>query len=609
LLFLALLAACAKDALWNQDSEIPDSKKGTILGQLINEEDGKPLKGIKILFERQTSADGGQSYIDTLSTDTEGKFSYKVPFPNKVRLVVRDTGRYMADTAAVEVLEQKNYNVAMNSHPRFGVSSFVVSVVDENTQPITGEGERLKVGLFVRESSDENYSLVEDKVIDTDGKVVFENVAFPVQYKIALIGNEYAYDLSATEGKLLTKDPLNITLQSKLNFAIGDITLVAKYFFTDEVAADIPVKIYTKSVFDTEFVLREVVLDANGKITLPNLEYPLTVRIQPQTSVLYQFSNIELIVTADNASAPIEILLYDNPPRYGDITPSSVMSDNTLVAFYGDDIAIQEMEVDSKGNIYAVTTDGKLVRISYDGSGHKVMATGLTSPWGIAIQDDYTMYIMENTSGNRIKKVVIDPEMDVATITLFAGSPDGATGTSDGVGTEATFNRPGDAVYDPSRNCLWVVEWTNARIRKVDVETAQVTTLATGTGYGFGVGLTNDYKYLYIASHTSPAGIVKYDIENKQMYTVRTGYSIRHIAVAPNDDVYFNINGNYQGKQYKVTNEVLVSGNGGNTSSTFETIVGNGSWGALPAIGYSGSANISVGTGNLDGYVLLSLSR
>jgi hypothetical protein len=271
LLFLALLAACAKDALWNQDSEIPDSKKGTILGQLINEEDGKPLKGIKILFERQTSADGGQSYIDTLSTDTEGKFSYKVPFPNKVRLVVRDTGRYMADTAAVEVLEQKNYNVAMNSHPRFGVSSFVVSVVDENTQPITGEGERLKVGLFVRESSDENYSLVEDKVIDTDGKVVFENVAFPVQYKIALIGNEYAYDLSATEGKLLTKDPLNITLQSKLNFAIGDITLVAKYFFTDEVAADIPVKIYTKSVFDTEFVLREVVLDANGKITLPNL--------------------------------------------------------------------------------------------------------------------------------------------------------------------------------------------------------------------------------------------------------------------------------------------------------------------------------------------------
>jgi restriction endonuclease S subunit len=85
------------------------------------------------------------------------------------------------------------------------------------------------------------------------------------------------------------------------------------------------------------------------------------------------------------------------------------------------------------------------------------------------------------------------------------------------------------------------------------------------------------------------------------MYTVRTGYSIRHIAVAPNDDVYFNINGNYQGKQYKVTNEVLVSGNGGNTSSTFETIVGNGSWGALPAIGYSGSANISVGTGNLDG--------
>ena len=600
---LLLIAACAKDTLWNRDNELSDTQKGTIVGQLINDDDNLPLKGVKILFERQTTTKGGQTFVDTVSTDVDGKFAYKVPFPNKVRLVVRDTGRYMADTTLVEVLEHKEYNITMNSHPRFGISSLVISVIDENNLPVTGEGERLKVGLYVRETSSESYSLVEDKTIDSEGKVSFEQIAFPVQYKVALIGNEYAYNLSSQEGRLVTKEPLSITLKTQFNFSVGDVTLAAKYFFTNEVAANIPVKIYTKSVFDADFVLKELTLDANGRITLPNMEYPLVVKVEPQTSVLYKFKNIELMVTADNISAPVEVLLYDNPPRYSNLTPTAgtvTTNENTLVAFYSG-VAVQEMEFDSKGNIYAVTTDGMLVRIAYDGSGHKVLATGLTNAWGIAIQDDHTMYVVQNDSQHTVKKVVIDPETDEATLTLYAGAV-GSSGTTDGVGTAARFNRPSDAVYDSSRNCLWIVEWTGQRIRKIDLATATVSTLATGTGYGFGLGLTSDYKFLYIASHTSPAGIVKYDIDNKKMYTVRTSYSIRHIAVAPNNDVYFNINANYQGKLYKIKNEVLVEGNAANTSSTFETIVGNGSWSStLPAIGYSGTPNVAVGTASADG--------
>lgn len=593
---ILIMGACAKDALWNQDTEVPESQKGTILGQLINDDDNTPLKGIKILFERQTQKDGRQTFVDTVSTDSEGKFSYSVPFPNKVRLVVRDTGRYAADTTFVEVLEHKDYPITMNSHPRFGTSDIHVKLLDENEMAMEG----VHIALYTRESSLESYSAVDTFLTDAQGNVSFGEVAFPVRYKVAIAEKEVAYEPDMIEGFLQTKDDLNLTLHSRAKFGIANVQLHAKYFFTNEIAANVPMSISVKSALDDAFSEPKIVtLDGNGELNLPKFIYPAEIKIIPTQGTVHPFAPVTVVVSEENAGSPITVNLFDSSPRYWDMTPSSLIAENTVVAFY-DGVAVQEMELDSKGNIYAVTTDNTLVRIAYDGSGHKVLATGFKNSWGLALVDDYTMYVVENTDGHSVKKLVIDPETDVASVSLYAGN--GSTsGTEDGPIADARFNRPGDAVYDPSRNCLWIVEWSGQRIRKIDLATGTVSTLATGTGYGFGLGLTKDYKYLYIASHTSPAGIVKYDIDNKKMYTVRTGYSIRHIAVAPNGDVYFNINGNYQAKQYKITKEVLVDGNASNTTSTFETIAGNGTWGALHPIGYSGPANTILGTKNVDG--------
>lgn len=593
---MLLIVACAKEGLWNQNTEVPESQKGTIVGQLINDDNSQPLKGVKVLFERQTGKDQGNTFVDTVSTDSEGKFSYTVPFPNKVRLVVRDTGRYQADTAFVEVLEHKEYPIVMNSHPRFGASDINVKLLDDEEQPMEG----IKIALLVRESSLESYSPVDTILTDAQGLVSFKDVAFPVRYKVVVAEKEVAYDLDAMEGFLQTKEHVNLTLHSRRKFGKSDVKLVAKYFYTNSIAANVEVAVSMKSILDETFSLPSTTtLDANGELNLPGVIYPVEIKIVSTGATAYPFSSTTVMVSESNVVHPILVNLFDSSPRYWDMTPSGLMGENTLVAFY-DGVPVQEMEVDSKGNIYAVTTDNMLVRIPYDGAAHKVMVTGLSTPWGIAMQDDHTMYITENAGDHTIKKVVVDPVSDIATVTVFAGS---GSGSKDGVGAAAQFNRPGDAVYDKSRNCLWVVEWSGARIRKVDLSTGTVSTLATGTGYGFGLGLTKDYKYLYIATHTSPAGIVKYDIDNKKMYTVRSGYSIRHLAVAPNNDVYFNINGGYQGKQYKITNEVLIEGSATNTSSTFETIASNGSWAGtnLPPIGYSGTPNIAIASANIDG--------
>ncbi len=595
-IIVLLVGACAKDASWNQDGEVADSQKGTIIGQLINDDDNQPLKGIKILFERQTTVNGGQTFVDTVSTDTEGKFSYQIPFPNKVKVSVRDVGRYAADEHFIEVLEHKEYQVTMNSHPRFGVMPIKVHV---NNADLDEPFENMHVSLWVRETEDESYSMVESLSADAEGNVQFDEIAWPVYYEVRIEEEPNRYFIDKLSGQITTKDPLNLTLNTYPIFGTSDIS-------TTVVDADnipyleVDVALYTRQVGEEEYEkVATLTTDIQGKVNFKNIDFPIEYKIVlDEIEPAYDYDAIEGALNKQRQNVHETIVAKANFGRYWKTTPSSVIGENTLVAFY-EGVKIQEMEVDSQGNIYGVTTDGNLVRIPQDGSAHKILATGFKNPWGIAIQDDNTMYVVENTDGHSIYKVIVNPATDAATVSLFAGNGS-SSGTTDGVGTAARFNRPSDAVYDPSRNCLWVVEWSGTRIRKVDVQTAEVSTLATGTGFGLGLGMTSDHKYLYIASHTSPAGVVKYDIDNKEMYTVRTGYSIRHIAVTPNNDVYFNIN-RYQAKVYKITDEVLVSGNGSNGSSTFETVAGNGSWGTLPAIGWQGNADRTIANNNVDG--------
>ncbi|NGM62153.1 hypothetical protein G5B30_09525 [Sphingobacterium sp. SGG-5] len=650
-----VVAACAKDMSWNRDSEIPETEKGTIVGQLINDDDNQPLKGIKILFERQTTAKGEQTFVDTVSTDAEGKFSYQIPFPNKVKLSIRDTGRYAKDETFIEVLEHKEYNVTMNSHPRFGVMPIKVHVNDTDTDvPF----ENIHVSLWVRETNDESYSMVESILTDGEGNVQFEDIAWPVNYEVRVEEDPERYVIDTKSGKITTKDPLNLTLNTerlfgqttisttvldendmpfdwdvkvalylresgddeyvktttlttdaqgkvlfenvdfpveykivldekptaydytaiegvltkqrravsetlvaKSNFGVADLQFTGWWFFQNQIAAGEKLIISYKSVLDDDFSEPETItLDGNGKYTLPDFDYPAEIKIEKSTSSIRPFKNITLNVKESNALSTIRLDLLDFIPRYWNMTPADSYTGNTLVAFYGG-VNVQTMEVDSKGNIYAVTTDNNLIRIAMDGSGHKVLATGFTASWGLAIQDDYTLYVVENSGGHKIKKVVIDPDTDVATVSVLTGQ--NTSGGTDGDFSVATFKRPGDAVYDSKRNVLWVAEWENARIRKVDLNNNTVSTATTDIGYGFGISLTEDKNTLYIACHTNQDAIYKYDIENNKTYAIRKGHSTRHIAVAPNGDVYYTINRYPRVYKFVSENPVDATGLGG----------------------------------------------
>jgi WD40 repeat protein len=90
--------------------------------------------------------------------------------------------------------------------------------------------------------------------------------------------------------------------------------------------------------------------------------------------------------------------------------------------------------------------------------------------------------VVADTNNHRIRLI----DTSTATVSTIAGQT--ASGTTDGVGTNARFNLPRGVVVLPDGNIL-VADSTNNRIRLITMPSATVTTIAGGTvGTADGVG-------------------------------------------------------------------------------------------------------------------------
>lgn len=143
------------------------------------------------------------------------------------------------------------------------------------------------------------------------------------------------------------------------------------------------------------------------------------------------------------------------------------------------------------------------------GSSGFVNGTGtgasFNNPQGIAT--DGTNLFIADSGNNVIRKIVISS----GAVTTFAGS--GAGTSADGTGTAASFNYPvGIAVFGEN---IYVADTGSSKIRKIEISTKNVTTLAgsgtaafadgTGSGASFNSpqGITTDGTYVYVADMTN----------------------------------------------------------------------------------------------------------
>lgn len=115
------------------------------------------------------------------------------------------------------------------------------------------------------------------------------------------------------------------------------------------------------------------------------------------------------------------------------------------------------------------------------GDGGPADSAKMDLPSSLVFDNAGNMYISDQAN-QRIRKV--DTDMKIST---FAGSGDEAF--ADGVGTAASFNLPkgsnatpgGKLAISPDKTYLVMADTKNNRIRKIDLATAEVTTIA-GTG-------------------------------------------------------------------------------------------------------------------------------
>lgn len=154
----------------------------------------------------------------------------------------------------------------------------------------------------------------------------------------------------------------------------------------------------------------------------------------------------------------------------------------------------------------AVTTlAGSGVNGRADGVGTAAL---FSAPRGITTDASGNAYIVDR-GNHAIRRVVIS----TGAVTTFAGGS--APGRADGVGTAATFNNPAGITFDGAGN-LFVSETTTNLIRRIVIATATVSTLAgsgtagstdgvgTAASFSFPWGITSDGAgTLYVAEATT----------------------------------------------------------------------------------------------------------
>jgi Bacterial Ig-like domain (group 3)/NHL repeat len=192
---------------------------------------------------------------------------------------------------------------------------------------------------------------------------------------------------------------------------------------------------------------------------------------------------------------------------------------------------------DPQGNLYIAETGNNVIR-KVDPLGHITTIAGtatqgfsgdngpatsaqLDSPQGLALSGNL-IYIAD-THNHRIRKL----DLTTNIITTIAGTTPGFSGDS-GPATSAHLNLPTAITFDTNQN-LYVADTANHRIRRIDAATGTITTIAGNGTQGF----SGDSGLATSASIDSPTGLAVDSLNN--LYLADThNHRIRKIAATTN---------------------------------------------------------------------------
>lgn len=259
--------------------------------------------------------------------------------------------------------------------------------------------------------------------------------------------------------------------------------------------------------------------------TFANIYFPRAIAIDSNGNlfVANSFDRIEKITAAgqvtafagNNFSASIDGTGIDASFDW----PSAMTIDSNDNLYVADSSGHKIRKVTPAGVVTTIAGNG--LRDSIDGAG---TSASFDIPSGITIDSNNNLYVAD-TGNNKIRKVT-----PAGVVTTVAGS--GLQGTTDGVGTSASFKGPHGITVDNNGN-LYVTDTSNGLIRKI-TPTGVVSTIA---GKGFyllsvdGIGLE--------AIFNEPNGIT---IDSNGNLIVADDYAIRKIELPTTNGGQVNTN-------------------------------------------------------------------
>ena len=152
--------------------------------------------------------------------------------------------------------------------------------------------------------------------------------------------------------------------------------------------------------------------------------------------------------------------------------------------------------IDNQDNMYVGDRGNEIIRkITPAGVVTTITSTSGTNCYALCINPNKTI-IYCSGNGRQIYSLTIA----TGQVSLIAGS--GSNGNTNGIGTAASFNLPLGLAVNPSDTFLYVSDFNNNNIRKINLSTTEVTTFA-GTGIsGSNDGTTTN------ATFNAPIGMV-----------------------------------------------------------------------------------------------------
>ena len=177
--------------------------------------------------------------------------------------------------------------------------------------------------------------------------------------------------------------------------------------------------------------------------------------------------------------------------------------------------------VTDAGTPNASMNDGRVRKITQDGS-VTTIATGLRYPSGVVVSASGTIYVAE-FYGHTIRKIDIPSH----TMTVFAGGS-GMPGYVNATGISARFQHPSGLAIDAG-GMLYVSDYSNNRIRRIDLATAAVTTYA-GSGASGGTDGTGTSATFSAAGDLHAVGNDLYLVDSAVIRLIEPGAVVTTVA-------------------------------------------------------------------------------